>query len=163
MKVKRENIKILHSFKEIIWNKMGFCAVFNALVDFIHSIIRLLVYPVKRLNHYTEYINEYADKNSKKPTEKHIKSRMISTIIDGIFANKDSALGNSSVVKLKYLAIILLEIVSFITTTIGLTIVAGDVSPAIAIIWALVIQGLAGTLSASRGRRNAIILSISFQ
>lgn len=160
MKVKREIGKRLHSFKEVIWNKMGFCAVFNALVDFIHSIIRLLVYPVKRLNHYTEYINEYADKNSKKPTEKHIKSRMISTIIDGIFANKDSALGNSSVVKLKYLAIFLLEIVSFITTTIGLTIVAGDISPAIAIIWALVIQGLAGTLSASRGRRNAIILTI---
>jgi hypothetical protein len=61
--------------------------------------------------------------------------------------------------RVKYCSIILLELTSGITTAIGMAIVASDISPLIAIIWAVVIQGLAGMLSSMRGKWNALILT----
>ena len=134
--------------------------MFRAVVLLINIVIHIITYPIDVLNHYIGSAIKYFEVGYKKPTEKQLRAHMISTVIDGILSNKDSALGERAVKRLKYIAIILLELVSFITTTIGLTIIASDISPAVAIIWAFVIQALAGVLSTSRGRRNVIILTI---
>lgn len=162
-KIRSFSLRILEKFVDIVWSKMEFNRIFFAFSALFRSAIRLLTYPVIWIDSLIEYLRQNAIANSKKPkqpTQRQIRSRMISVIIDGIVSNKDSVLGNRAVNRLKAWAIVFLEFASFITTAIGMTIVASDISPAIAIIWALVIQGLAGALSGLRGKWNNVILAM---
>lgn len=154
---------VAKSVKIQIWEKMELQRVYRTFVALIRVIIRIITYPVLWTDLLVEHIREYVTKNyekPKEPTSKQIRSRMIAATLDAILENKNSVLGSRTINRMKAWTIVLLEMASFITTAIGMTIVASDISPTIAIIWALVIQGLAGSLSGQRGKWNNIILTI---
>lgn len=156
-------VRMANGLKKQIWNNMEIKRIYETLVALVRVVIRILTYPVVWLDLLIENIRQYAVKNHtkpKEPTSKQIRSRMIAVTLDAILENKNSVLGGRALKRWKMWAIALLEIASFITTAIGMTIVASDISPAIAIIWALVIQGLAGSLSGVRGKWNNIILAV---
>jgi hypothetical protein len=94
------------------------------------------------------------------PSIRAARAKMINVLIKGFVSNSNSALGVRNINRIKGWAIVLLEITSGITTCIGMIIVASDISPIIAILWALVIQGLAGALSVYRKGWNAAILAV---
>lgn len=146
-----------------IWNNMELRRILQALTALFRSIIRIGTFPIVWVDYIVEYIRGKAVQNYrelKQPTDKQIRQKTIAVLIDGIVSNKNSALANRAINRLKIFSIILLECASIITTTIGMMIVAADISPIIVIIWAVVIQGFAGVLSGTRGKWNNIILAV---
>ncbi len=149
--------------QNFIWNKMELNRIKSIVFISFRSIMRIIEFPVWIIDNLVTLMWRKFQKNiqkPKEPTEKQIRQKMVANIIDGIVANKNSVFSTSAINRLKWWCIALLEIASAITTTIGMTIIAADISPAIAIIWAFVIQGLAGSLSGFRGKWNNIILAI---
>ena len=136
---------------------------FMAVVAVFRSAIRLCACPIQWLDSMIEAGRRFLQpefRRLKEPTKRQVYSEMTASVIDGILENKNSAAGSRNIKQVKYLCIVLLEIASGITTAIGMTIVASDITPIIAIIWSIVIQGLAGMLSGVRGRLNAVILAV---
>ncbi len=149
--------------KNLLWNKMGFQCLFDALVTLIRLSILFFTYPVLWLDGICKNIRDLLKPLSealKAPTKRQVYAKMTSTVIDGICNNKNTIMGSRSITRIKVWCVVLLELVSFVTTAIGMTIIASDISPAIAIIWALVIQSLVSVLAATRGKLNNVILVI---
>ena len=146
-----------------LWKQMELERACMAVIAVFRTLIRVLAFPVQWLDRMIEAARRFLQpefRRLKEPTRRQVYAEMTASIIDGILENKNSAAGSRNVKQVKWLCICLLEIASGITTAIGMTIVASDITPIIAIIWAIVIQGLAGILSGVRGRLNAIILAV---
>ena len=154
----RKGLSVIFKY---IWRKMEFYRLLSVVAATFRTVIRVLVAPVLFIDKYLEThiksLNDYL--KSRTYTEQKARSRMIEGIIDSVTHTKN-VLGGRISKKIKFLCIILLEIVSFITTAIGLMIIASDISPMIAIVWAIVIQLLVGFLAVTGGKRNIIILII---
>ena len=166
MSVKERTRKIQYMGSKlwtVIWEKMEIRRVFLAIVAVFRSVIRLFSFPVQWLDKAIEalrclikpVINQWM-----RPSKRRIYARMGASVVDGILENKNTAAGSRNLRQFKWLSIVLLEIASAITTAIGMIIVASDISPIIAFIWAFVIQGMAGVLSGVRGRLNGVILAV---
>lgn len=146
-----------------IWKKMEIGRLGRAVMAAVRAVIRLCTYPILWLDGAVEAIRRLAKPETerlKEPTRRQIYAKMTSSVIDGILENKNTAAGSRNVRQVKWWCIILLEFASFVTTAIGMTIIASDISPAIAVAWALVIQGLVAVLSGTRGKWNNVILAI---
>ncbi len=98
-------------------------------------------------------------RKSRASTQQKARAHMIENII-GEATHTTGVIEGQMSKRIKVLCVALLEAVSFITTAIGLMIIASDISPLIAIVWALVIQLLAGFISITSGKRNIIILIV---
>ena len=144
-----------------IWSDMEFDSLLTVLKSISILLWRLArAFPLlllKLLRKASSAVNKSVEDHF---NEKEARSESIENILGSVVSSQNSVLGGSTAKRVKMTAAILLEIVSGITTAIGLTIVASDISPLIAIIWGFVIQTLAGVLSFQKGKRNALILCV---
>ena len=106
-----------------------------------------------------EALDKKIDERKSIDKEKKASALFIRGIIEAA-TQGHSVLGKLGSKKAKMICVIILELVSFITTTIGLMIIASDISPLIAILLALVVQLLAAYLSIGSGKRNALVLLV---
>ncbi|GFH42567.1 hypothetical protein Hs30E_11180 [Lactococcus hodotermopsidis] len=141
--------------------KIEFRRFFDAIPNLVNSIIDLVTFLpalVRKKFKSSSFWNEEVP--DAKAVDKEVRSKALFFIIDAAVTNKNSVLSEKTVNKMKVTCIVFLEIASTVTTAIGMMIISSDISPLIAIIWAVVIQVLVGLLSASKGGWNTIILVI---
>jgi hypothetical protein len=113
-------------------------------------------------NEIKEEKNENEKEEKINNLRKELKYKIVTDVINAVFANKNSLLSERTINRVKKWFIVLLSIASGITTCIGLIIVVSDVSPLIAIILGFVIQAGESIFTASKGRISKVLLVICF-
>ena len=165
--------KKLASIGKYIWNDMEVKRILSIVTLAFQSVLRLVSSPFYLLGwvieNYSSHLkfhfairkqlSEKTDHQRSVAAEKRARSLFIENIIEAA-TNSNSVLSGRHTKKIKFACIGILEIISFITTAIGLMIIASDISPLVAIGLSAVIQLLATVISISAGKRNIIILIV---